>query len=104
MNSNNITKIEIWSRGKNRDMYGNPYHAFKAVLHFTRVSYFNTLTIQMPMSWGDSDKRGCLIWACQGIKEALGLDIQIDDERIVHHYKQIYKDSELENPENWKCN
>lgn len=104
MNNNNITKIEIWSRGKNEDVYGNPYHAFKAVLHFTRVSYFNTLTIQMPMTWGDSDERGCLIWACQGIKEALGLDIQIDDERIVHYYKHVYQDSELVNPENWKCN
>lgn len=23
---------------------------------------------------------------------------------LVDHYKQVYKDSELENPENWKCN
>lgn len=99
-----ITKIEIWSRGKNKDVYGNPYHAFKAVLYFGRTSYFNTLIIPQSMSWGDSDERGCLMWACQGINEALGLDIQIDDERIIHHYKHVYKDSELENPENWKCN
>lgn len=99
-----ITKIEIWSRGKNKDVYGNPYHAFKAILHFGRTSYFHTLIVQQPMSWGDSDERGCLMWACQGINEALGLDIQIDDERIIHHYKHVYKDSELENPENWKCN
>lgn len=104
MNNNNITKIEIWSRGKNRDMYGNPYHAFKAIVNFTGVSFFRTLTVQMPMSYGDSSERDCLMWACQGINEALGTDIRIDDERIVHHYKHVYKDSDLANPENWKCN
>ena len=97
-----VTKIEIWSRGKNRDVYGNPYHAFIAHITFAYVSYFRQMIIYMPMSWGDSNEWECLKWALAGINEALGTEFQPNDERIVHHYKHVSSDADLENPLKWK--
>ena len=78
-----ITKIEIWSRGKYKDEYGNPYHAFKAVISCSYVSYFRNIIITMPMTWGSSGEYDCLQWAVQCINEALQTDIKQSDERIV---------------------
>lgn len=97
-----ITKIEIWSRGKNRDEYGNPYFAWIAKIHFRQVSYFRCLTVHMDMKAGDSNERDCLMWACQGINEALGTDIRCDDERIIHRYRNAYKDADLADPTKWR--
>lgn len=97
-----ISKIEIWSRGKYRDVYGNVYHAFKAVVTCSYVSYFRRIIITMPMSWGDCGEHSCLQWAVQGINEALGTDIKTNDERIVHHWQHVSHDRDLENPEKWK--
>ena len=102
-----ITKIEIWSRGKNRDVYGNPYHAFVAHITMSHVSYSRGMIVYMPMSWGDSDEWGCLKWALEGINEALDIRgtkdaIMPSDERIVHHYQHVSRDADLENPLKWK--
>lgn len=97
-----LYKAIIYTRGKNRDVYGNPYHAYKAVLTFSYVSYFRDITICQNISWGDSSERDCLDWALQGIKEALGIDLEANDERITHHHKHVYSDRELRYPENWK--
>lgn len=97
-----LYKVNIYTRGKNKDMDGNPYHAYKAVLTFSYVSYFRSITICQDMSWGDSAERDCLDWALQGIKEALGIDLKANDERITHYHKHVYSYDELRNPENWK--
>ncbi len=97
-----IIKIEIWSRGKNRDEYGNPYMAWIAKIRFQYVSYFQAITIHKSMSWGDSSERDCLMWACQGINEALGTTIMMNDDRIVHHHKNVSRDSDLIDPTKWK--
>ena len=97
-----ITKIEIWSRGKYRDMDGNVYHAFKAVITCSYVSYFRRIIITMPMTLGDSGKNDCLEWALHGINEALGMNIKPNDERIVHHWQHVSHDRDLENPQKWK--
>lgn len=97
-----LSKIEIWSRGKNRDVYGNPYWAYKVVLTYNYVSYFETITITKGMSGGSSSEHACLTWALQGIKEALGLEFNPHDERIIHHHKHVYRDADLEHPETWK--
>ena len=102
MNEKYILKIVIYSRGKNIDEYGNPYHAFKAIIHVCHVSYFNTITVSNSMSYGDSSERDCLMWALQGINEALGINIRMDDERIEHHHKHVYRFQDLEHPEKWK--
>lgn len=97
-----LYKIEIQTRGKNRDMYGNPYYAYKAVLTYSYVSYFRTIMICQDTSYGDVGERDCLDWALAGIKESLGIVLDRNDERIRHTYKQVYSDSQLRNPENWK--
>lgn len=102
MKNENIVKIEIWSRGKNRDEYGNPYFAWIAKIRVSHVSYFRYVTIHMDMMGGDSYESACLMWALQGINEALGTDIRADDERIVHHYKHASRDAELADPTKWK--
>ena len=102
MNDKKITKIEIWSRGKNRDVYGNPYFAWIAKIRFCNVSYFRCVTIHMGMMAGDSSEQDCLMWACQGINEALGTDIRMNDERIVHHYQHTSRDTDLLDPTKWR--
>lgn len=102
MKEENITKIEIWSRGKNRDVYGNPYFAWIAKIGVSHVSYLRYITIHMDMMAGSSSERDCLMWACQGINESLGTDIRMDDKRIVHHYKHASRDSDLLDPTKWK--
>ena len=102
-----ISKIEIWSRGKYRDQFANVYHAFKAVITCSYVSYFRRIIITMPMSWGDSGENDCLKWALEGINEALELrgtqkEIKPNDERIVHHWQHVSHDRDLENPEKWR--
>lgn len=102
MKNENVIEIEIWSRGKNRDMYGNPYLAWIAKVYVRYVSYFSHITIHKDMMGGDSYESACLKLALQGINEALGTDIRADDKRIVHHYKHTCRDSDLIDPTKWK--
>lgn len=104
-----LTKIEIYSRGKYRDEYGNPYHAWIAFLTYQYVSYFRKVIIYMPMHWGDSGERDLLKWALEGINEFLNKrsyrsKIKPNDKRIIHHYKHVSRDKDLENPLAWKFN
>lgn len=102
MNNKKIYKIQVFTRGKNADEYGNPYHAYKVILHFEYEGYYNKVSVSQSMSGGDSSKWDCLNWALRGVKESLGLSINPDDDRIEHHHKHVYRDSDLEHPENWK--
>ena len=102
MKDKNIYKIEVWTRGKNRDEYGNPYVAYKAVIHLAEMSYARTMTFMMPMFSWDNYPDKILQLALLGINRALDLDIQHNDPRITLHYKHVYRDADLEHPENWK--
>lgn len=102
MNTEKITKIEIYARGKNKDSYGNPYCAYKAVIYFSHVNYFTTITVTKPFTYYDSDERGCLELAILGINEAFGTNFKANDARIKMHYKHVTDDRALERPEAWK--
>jgi len=97
-----LEKIIIYSRGENRDLEGNPYLAWRAILVYNYVSYFRHIEVQDNATWGSSGERDCLRDALIGIKEALGIDIDMSDGRIKHHHKTVYRMEDLEHPENWK--
>ena len=97
-----VSKIEIYSRGKNKDEYGNPYYAYKAVIQLSYVSYFDSITICQDMQYGDSSEWACLGWALAGIKEALGIELEKNDERIVQYHRHVYQNKDLLHPLNWK--
>ena len=97
-----IYRIEIWSRGKYRDEYGNPYAAYIAWLRLGYVSYARRISVMSGMTGYDSSDDKCLELALLGINRTLGLNIQPNDERIVHHHKHVSRDADLEHPENWK--
>ena len=100
-----LIKIEIFSRGKKHDEYGNPYYAYIAFLSYYRKSYFDKIIIYKSQSWGSCSYHDGLEWALQGINEALGLKqspIKRNDYRIVYHHKFVSTYSELQNPLNWK--
>lgn len=109
-----LEKIIIYTRGKNRDIYGNPYMAYKINLEFSQKSFFRKVTIESSMCYtNNSSKNGCLQDALDGLNEFLhGIKhpkmtnrkvyIKADDKRIIHHHKHVTRDAELEHPENWK--
>lgn len=97
-----IRSINILSKGKNRDMYGNPYHAFRADIVYSYVSYFKTISISMTETYGDSGEYDCLKWALQGIKEAIGENISPNDPRIQHTHKHVGIGTDMGDPLNWK--
>lgn len=111
----NIEKIIIFTRGKNRDEYGNPYQAFKAYIKFAHKSYFTNAIVTQSMQYtNNSSKSGCLNDALYGINEFLTAIkhpkktvveriIKPDDKRITQIHKHVHTFQELENPENWKC-
>lgn len=95
-------EIELWSRGKTRDHDGNCYYAYKAIITIPYVSYFQKIIITMPMNWGSCDKDNCLQSAIAGINEALNIKVTPND-FTKHHHKRVFRDKDLEKPENWKC-
>lgn len=97
-----LDKIIIYSRGKNRDVYGNPYYALKIILKYSYVSYFQQIIIPVSMKYGSSSKRDCLMWAGQALQEALGMNIEHVLPFIEHHHVRVSRDSQLKNPLKWK--
>lgn len=102
MNTKKFTKIEIYSRGKNRDIYGNPYHAFVIRFYSGYVSHYRTISLEMPMTYRSSSKDDCFGWADQATKEAFGFSLYDYKSIILHHHKTVRTDAELEEPQNWK--
>lgn len=102
MDNSKIYKIEIWTRGKNRDEFGNPYAAYIAWLRLGYVSYARRIAVLEPMTGYDSSADKCLELAVLGINRTLGLNISVRDERIVQYHKHVYRDADLEHPEKWK--
>lgn len=98
-----IDKIEIWSRGKNRDEFGNPYRAWIARIHFqTPFPSFDTLTLSRSMQSGSCDEPDCVQEVCQAIDEVFNIFIRPSDKRIVRrHYRTVYRYEDLD-PSKWR--
>lgn len=94
-----ITKIHITSRGKNRDVYGNPYYAFRVHVTFNNGEQ---TTLCEPMDWGDSTEKDCYNKAMDKIKKTLqGVEIS-KNTIITHDHTRVSRDSQLEHPERWR--
>lgn len=102
MKDEKISSIKIWTRGKNRDEFGNPYVAFIAWIQLRYISYARKVSVMSDMQSYDSGKSKCLEFALLAINRALDLDIRANDTRIEHHHKHVYRDADLEHPEKWK--
>lgn len=98
-----IDKIEIWSRGKTRDEYGNPYRAWIARIHFhNSFPSFDTLTLSRGIQYGNCDEQDCVEEVCQAINEVFNASVRPSDERIVkRHYRRVYRDEDLD-PSKWR--
>lgn len=102
MKVSNITSIRIEGRGKNRDIYGNPYSAWKAVIDVKMNHHNVRMVLYEPMTWGDSYESRVLRNAIEGINETLNINLKENDKRINYTYKHVSRDADLEKPQNWK--
>lgn len=82
--------IKIYGRGKNRDIFGNPYYAAVIITNKRRIIIPEQYT-------GDSSERGVLSWS---INECLRKGIVVDND-VLYNYKKVHRDSDLEHPERW---
>jgi len=109
-----LDKIIIYTRGKNRDEFGNPYMAYKVVLEYSQKSYFHRVVISQSMHFtNNSSEYGCLRDALEGLNEFLhGIKhpkskdrkvyITMKDKRIIQFHKHVSRDCDLEHPESWR--
>ena len=102
MKSSLIQSIKIEGRGRNRDIYGNPYYAWKAVIQKKANHHMTPIVIYEKMSWGTSSENAVLREAVEGINEALDINLKQNDKRITYTYTHVCGDAPLQNPLNWK--
>ena len=102
MKSSLIQSIKIEGRGRNRDIYGNPYYAWKAVIQKKANHHMTPIVIYEKMSWGTSSENAVLREAIEGINEALDINLKQNDKRITYTYTHVSGDAPLQNPLNWK--
>ena len=102
MKSSLIQSIKIEGRGRNRDIYGNPYYAWKAIIQKKANHHMTPIVIYEKMSWGTSSENEVLRNAIEGINEALDINIKQNDKRITYTYTHVTGDAPLRNPLNWK--
>ena len=102
MKSSQIKSIKIEGRGRNRDIYGNPYYAWKAVIDRKANHHMTPIVIYEKMSWGTSSQDVVLREAVEGINEALDINLKQNDKRITYTYTHVSGDAPLRNPLNWK--
>ena len=102
MKVSRIVSIEIEGRGRYRDIYGNPYSAWKAIITHRFNCHHSKIVVYEAMAWGDSGKDDVLRNAIDGINEALDIQLKRTDKRITYTYKHVTGDAPLRNPLNWK--
>ena len=102
MKSSLIQSIQIEGRGRNRDIYGNPYYAWKAVIKKKANHHWTPIVIYEKMTWGTSSENAVLREAIEGINEALDINLKQNDKRITYTYTHVTGDAPLRNPLNWK--
>ena len=97
-----VKNIFIWSRGKNRDIYGNPYYAYVCRIN---LADGREITFNCPMSWGGSWAYDVLAEVSQELDAQFGFGISYDDVRsgfVIQTHKQVKTDSALEHPDRWR--
>ena len=97
-----VKNIFIWSRGKNRDIYGNPYYAYVCRINLTDG---REITFNCPMSWGGSRAYDVLAEVSQELGAKFGIRLNFNDVRnrfVIQTHKQVKTDSALEHPERWR--
>ena len=95
-----ISSVSIYFRGKNKDVYGNPYYAWIAIIETSYTSYYKQIVLPCSMSPGDSAKCDITKWVYIGIKEALGIDCSTLC-NVKLYYQHATRDVQLENPMRW---
>ena len=94
-----ISSVSIYFRGKNKDVYGNPYYAWIAIIETSYTSYYKQIVLQRSKSPGDS-ANNITNWVYTGIKEALGIDCSTLC-NVKLYYQHATRDAQLENPMRW---
>lgn len=97
-----VKNIFIWSRGKNRDIYGNPYYSYVCRINLTDGS---KITFSCPMSWGSSGAYDVFVKVSQKLSVKFGIHLTYDDVRsgfVIQNHKQVKTESALEHPERWR--
>ena len=98
-----ISSVSIYFRGKNKDVYGNPYYAWIAIIGTSYTSYYKQIVLPYSMSPGDSAKYDIKKWVYTGIKEALGIDCSTLC-NVKLYYQDATRDAQLYNPMRWDLN
>lgn len=102
MKISKIKSIKIEGRGRYRDIYGNPYWAWKADVNVERHNHNVHMILYEPMSWGTSSESRVLDEAIEGINQTLDINLRRNDKRIEYTYRHVSGDEPLRNPQNWK--
>jgi len=83
---------KIYGRGKNRDVYGNPYMAAVVITNVRRIV--------LPMCYtGDSSESGVLRNVLQML---IDRKIRVSEDRVKYNYTKVRADSRLEHPSFWR--
>ena len=101
-----VERIHIWSRGKNRDIYGNPYYAFVCRISLAQKGRSeNEIILRCPMTWGDADEYGVFRMVSETLNSEYGIRLDYADVRdglVVQEHKTIYTYDALRHPERWR--
>lgn len=103
----NIEGITVYSRGKNRDVYGNPYYAYKCIVKFkyAKDHCTSSLVIDCSADWGSSGKDDVMSVVKSKLERMFGIKITWDDIRkgfVKQYHRTVSTMSELEHPEAWR--
>lgn len=101
-----VEKIHIWSRGKNRDIYGNPYYAYVCRISLTQKARGEReITLRCSMAWGDSDEYGVFRMVSKTLNSDFGIVVNYKDVQsglVVQEHKTVCTDDALRHPERWR--
>lgn len=101
-----VERISIWSRGKNRDIYGNPYYAYVCRISLTQKARGEReITLRCPMSWGSSGAYDVFVEVVQELDREFGILPNYDDVRsglVVQKHRVVRTEDALMRPERWR--
>lgn len=101
-----VERISIWSRGKNRDIYGNPYYAYVCRISLTQKARGECeITLRCPMSWGSSGAYDVFVEVVQELDREFGILLNYDDVRsglVVQKHRVVRTEDALMRPERWR--
>lgn len=101
-----VERISIWSRGKNRDIYGNPYYAYVCRISLTQKTRGEReITLRCPISWGSSGAYDVFVEVVQELDREFGISLNYDDVRsglVVQEHKTVRTEDALMRPERWR--